>query len=107
MKDLTKLIFGIIATIILGLTGVVYHSLAGGIEKNEQRCNTNRKNVQTFSVNQAVIADRVKKTGKDIEQMEKDRKDDVVIIHRRITSTQEKIQASEDRILKAISEIKK
>lgn len=100
MKDLTKIVFGIIATIIIGLVGLVYHSMAGDITKNEQRCNTNAKNVQTFSVNQAVIADRVEKTGKDLEQMEKDRKEDLKILHQRITATQ-------DRILKAIENIKK
>ena len=91
---------GIILTVLGGTYLKVDWGHAENVRKVEIHCDENQKRIQTFSVNQAVISDRVKNIDRNIIEMEAQRKQDLQTIHSRITKVQE-------TILKAISEIKK
>ena len=95
---------GVAILVVCAVLGVTYANVdwgyAEGVRKVEKHCDENQKRIQTFSVNQAVISDRVKNIDKNIIDMEKQRKEDIQTIHSRITKVQE-------TILKAISDIKK
>lgn len=95
---------GVTILVICAILGLTYANVDWGhtqeVEKVEKRCDENSKQIQTFSVNQAVIADRVKTIDDNVKKMEEQRKQDVQTIHSRISEVQKSI-------LKAISEIKK
>ena len=95
---------GAVIAIVCAILGVTYINIdwghAEGLRKAEAHIETNSKQIQTFSVNQAVIADRVKTIDDNVKKMEEQRKQDVQTIHSRISEVQKSI-------LKAISEIKK
>ena len=91
---------GIIMLVLGGTYLKVDWGHAENVRKVEIHCDENQKRIQTFSVNQAVIADRVKSIDNNIIDMEKQRKEDIKTIHSRITKVQE-------TILKAILDIKK
>ena len=95
---------GVTILVICAILGLTYANVDWGhaqdVKKVEKHCDENSKRIQTFSVNQAVIADRVESIDKNITKMETQRKEDVLTLHNRISKVQE-------TILKAISEIKK
>ena len=63
---------GIVVTFLGLVYGAVDFSRAGAIEKVDARCDSNEKNIQTFSVNQAVITDQRETAIEAQEEMHED-----------------------------------
>ena len=91
---------GVIMVVLGGTYLKVDWGVAGDIGKVEKHCDENAKNIQKFSIDQAVIAEKVTDIDRTLTKIAGQREKDLEVIHLRITN-------NKDEIIKAIRAIKK